>query len=221
MQLPFKLWAFTTGEFCLYERGHRVVEKDYCFAKRVYLYNKDKMSYQTEFVFQKPLLDLVEFVGRRVLGACATALSFLIFYPIGLTAKLLHVTACSIYADPACQAIYQKAEHIWKDSHLAGHTLTSAPDKWRQFACAPLSWHLRADGTDRRSMIITFDSNGIGVKQKSECDLFPFELFECIYRRVLGGAVWLGAAALSPIGFAAKCVHYAAQAALQNENACR
>jgi hypothetical protein len=46
---------------------------------------------KTEVILQKPLLDSIEFVVRRVLGSCATAASCLTALPIGFAVKILHV----------------------------------------------------------------------------------------------------------------------------------
>lgn len=92
---PDKIWAFSKNEFCLADRpdpGTLVVDKDYLIAKAVHYQKGDAYIYRTVFIYERPLFDSIEFIGRRVLGLLATLFSYLVLAPTGFTVKLLHLS---------------------------------------------------------------------------------------------------------------------------------
>jgi hypothetical protein len=161
---------------------------------------------------EKRLVDLIEFVARRGLGPCATALSFLTLTPLGFSAKVLHLGARRCMNYIASTTFGKKVSQIWNNADLFGHALTSAPSKLYQFTTTPLSWHLHADGSDRRHIIYKSTPDGY-VSHDAEYVLVPFELFEFTYRRILGGMLTGLSALASPLGLVAKSVHLATQSA--------
>ena len=213
LNLPQKIWAFSRNEFCLHERpdpGTLIVDRNYLIAKDIHYRRGNTYTYRTEFILEKPLFDLIEFVGRRILGSCITAISFLTLPPIGFVAKLLHFSIRQVSTCITSTALAEKIRRIWNNADLFGHSLTTAPFNFYQFTTAPLSWHLRADGTDRRAYIATYGPTG-NIVRESEYELVPFELFEFIYRRVIGGALTLTTGIISPIGLVAKSLHLLSQ----------
>ena len=218
VSLTHKIWSFSKGEFCLYDcpdPGTLVVDKDYIVV-RVIHYSKDKgraYTSRTEIFLEKPLYNLIEFVGRRILGSCATITSFLTLSSIGFIAKIIHFSTRQVTIYITSTSLGQKIYRVWDNASLFGHALTSAPSKYYQFTTEPLGWHLRADGTDRRSYIGSRGPEGNWTVQESEYDFVPFEIFEFIYRRVIGGAITLVAGVVSPIGLVAKGVHLVSQSA--------
>jgi len=214
LDLSQKIWSFSQGEFCLYERpdpGTLVVDRDYFVAKAVHYRKGNTHTFRMKFIFEKPLLDLIEFIGRRVLGSCVAAVSFLTLSPLGFVAKLLNLSFRPISTCITSSPLAERIDQIWNNADLFGNSLTTAPSNFYQFSTAPLSWHLRADGTDRRSYIATYGSTGNTVHE-AEYQLVPFELFEFIYRRALGGALIITTGIISPIGFVAKSLHLLSQA---------
>jgi hypothetical protein len=213
-----KIWELSKYDLCFYDRpdpGTRVVDADYLIAQKVHynIRNGRGWIFRTEFFFEKPLFDLIESVVRRVLAPCAAAASLFLLAPLGFTAKLVHVCIRQIAVTLQNSPVAEKTQQIWGDSTLFGHALTSAPAKLAQLTMAPLHWHLRANGTDRRSHIVTYIP-GPTVIQQSEYELVPFELFEVAYRGLTGTAT-LVAGMLSPLGFAAKAIHLASQNVLR------
>lgn len=212
--LPEKIWSFSQGEFCLYERpdpGTLVVDRNYFIAKSVRYQKGNTFNFRTEFIFEKQLFDLIEFAGRRVLGSCITAVSFLTLSPLGFAAKLLNLSFRQIGTCITSSSLAEKVYQIWNNADLFGNSLTTAPSNFYQFSTAPLSWHLRADGTDRRAYIASYGPAGNAVHE-AEYQLVPFELFEFIYRRALGGALTITTGILSPVGFVAKSLHLLSKA---------
>lgn len=215
LNLPSKICAFSQDEFCLYDRpdpGTLVVYRDYLIAKVVQYRHGNTYTHKTEFIFEKPLLDSIEFIGRRILGSCVAAVSFLIFPLIGFTVKLLDFGLRQVSGCIAATTLAEKINQIWNNADLFGQCLTAAPANCYEFATAPLSWHLRADGTDRRSYIYVPARN---IEQEAEWELVPFEFFEGLYRRVFGGALTLAAGIVSPLGLVAKSVHLLGQSIFQ------
>ena len=222
--LPHKVWGFTKNDFCLYDRpdpGTLVIDRNYVIAKKIHYQKGNSTVYRTEFIFEKSVCDLIEFIGRRILGPCMTATSFSILSPIGFTAKLLHfyTRKISIYINSSL--IAEKIRRVWNNADLFGHALTSTPINCYQFSTASLGWHLRADGTDRRTYTATYGRINSSLyellkEQQMEYVLVPFELFEFIYRRIIGGALTLATGIVSPIGLIAKSVHLASQSASLN-----
>ena len=212
--LPHALWSFNKGEFCLYDRpdpGTLVVENDYVIARSVHYRKGQTFTCRTEILGEKLLCDFIECVARRIFGPCVTAASFLTLTPIGIGVKIVHFSLLQVSAYIASTALAQKIAHVWNDASLFGDALTSAPSQWYQFTTAPLEWHLRADGTDRRTYIATYGAAGDSVRE-AEYPLVPFELFECMYRRVLGSAITLIASIASPLGLVIKGVHLVSRA---------
>lgn len=200
--LPERIWEFSSGDFSFYEQpGERIVDKDYIFAQKVHYRSGNSYLFRTEICTEKLTINLIEFIARRILGSLAALASLLVAVPIGFTAKVLHAGFRQISQFPFSQKIRQ----IWNDESLYGHTLTSAPGKLFQITTAPLHWHLTSNGTDRRKYIAIYGPNET-FRQEAEYQLFPFELFEIMYRG-LSGAAALTASALSPLGLAAKAVH--------------
>ncbi|MFI5344703.1 MAG: hypothetical protein ACHQUC_10860, partial [Chlamydiales bacterium] len=189
------------------------VQRDWIIAQDIWYESADHsyMVGKTEFIFQKLLLNSIEFVGRRILGSCAAALSYMTV-PIGFTAKVIHLGVRQISNLVASTALAQQISQVWNNADLYGHAITSAPSQFYAFASSPLGWHLREDGTDRRAYIMHSGPNGRTVHQ-SEYDLFPFEVFEFTYKRIIGGTLTVGASVISPLGLVAKGVHLAARSA--------
>lgn len=206
--LPQQLWEFSQGELCYYggPKGARVVEADYFLFQRVHYRTEKSWTFRTEMCIEKPLFDLIEWIVRRVLGSCAATFSLLLV-PIGFTAKLLHAGFRKITQSSVAKDIDRKLDQIWNDATLCGHALTSAPENLVKWAKAPLHWHLRPDGTDRRAYIVTYGPDAHVIHQP-EYQFVPFEVFEVAYRS-LGAAALLIAGPLSAIGLAVKTVHFA------------
>lgn len=216
-RLPQKLWHFTKGEFSLYENpdpGTLVIEQDYVIIRNVSFRKGNRYIYKTETLFDRPILNSIEFIGRRILGSCATVASLLILAPIGFSAKVLHFGLRQVSAFVTSTALAKKISEIWNNADLYGHFFTSAPLKCYEYATSPLGWHLRPDGTDRRNYIYTFYTIG-GVPthttREAEYSLVPFELFEFSYKRVVVGSLTLTAAMISPIGLVTKSLHLASR----------
>jgi hypothetical protein len=215
--LPNKIWAFSQGKFSLYRHsvppGNLIIEPDWTVFRRVNYTSNTHCYIGLEFVFEEPFLNLIEFIGRRILGPCAAVLSYLTLLPIGFTAKIIHLAARQISNCVASTTFVQQIRQIWNNADLFGHALTSAPSQFYAFAISPLIWHLREDGTDRRSYIGTFGPDGHTIHQ-SEYALFPFELFEFIYKRAIGGTLMVASSMISPIGLIAKGIHQLARSVL-------
>lgn len=220
--LPDKLWAFSTGEFCLYEHPNPAtlnVKWDYGIARAIRYHQMEPdvltITERIEFCIERPLCDTVEFIGRRVFGLFAAAVSIVSAYPIGFVTKVLHFHAREMSNYVASSTLGQKIGQIWDDECLFGHVLTSAPLACYTFATTPLEWHLRPDGSDRRNFRAII-SSGTVTQFESEYELVPFELFETIWRRVFGGALTLAAGIISPIGLVAKVIDLATRPVIFN-----
>jgi hypothetical protein len=191
MQMPDKIWNFSQGQLSLFPvPGKKTVLKNYMIAKRVSYSiqtpDTQKTLIRTELFTDRYLCNGVEYIGRRLFGTCAAAISFATLIPIGFSAKCIHWNVRSVKIYLLSTAQVKKVCKIWTDHTLFGHALTSAPAKCYHFATAPLKWHLRSDGTDRRAYIMRGGLEGY-VIQQSEYEFFPFELFEFPYRRIMGG----------------------------------
>jgi len=117
ISLPHQILDFAKADFTLYlkpDPDTYFVEKDYLLVKKVHFRRGNTLYFQTESIFYKHILNLIEFVVRRVLGSIAAALSFASFTPVGLVTKLTHFSMISAKIDP-----------IRKDANLSGHALTS------------------------------------------------------------------------------------------------
>ncbi len=215
--MPEEIWAFSQGDFSFYDRpdpGTRVVIADHLIAQKIHYRKGDRWIFKTEVCIEKPLLDLIEFVARRILAPCQAAASLFLLAPLGLIAKLVHVCLRQVTASLQNPPFGEKIQRIWGDSTLFGHALTSAPAKLGRLTTAPFHWHLRPDGTDRRIYIATFGRDPDVIRQ-SEYEFVPFELFEGVYRGFTGAATFV-AGALSPLGLAAKAAHLAARSLKTN-----
>jgi hypothetical protein len=212
--LPHELWAFTTSEFNFYEQpdpGTLQVKRNLYILRDISYSKGNKLICRTEFFFEKAVLNTIEFIYRQILGPIATTASSVFLFPIGFTAKLIHATiryVCSFAPTSTSDKVIQ----VWSNPDLYGHILTSAPAHCYEFTSANLNWHLRPDGSDRRTFILTAFADGRpSLQLESEYELVPFELFEFTVRRIVGGTLTLTAALISPVGLAAKGVHIASQ----------
>ncbi|PCI94475.1 hypothetical protein COB11_03825 [Candidatus Aerophobetes bacterium] len=233
--LPHKIWDFSKSELSLIDRpvpGTYVVDHD-VFIGQLFIgqrvhYNigPTTVIYRTVFFTEElllqPLVNTIEFIGRRILGSCATAISFLVLTPVGFTTKLLHLGARQVSTYVTSSSLGVKIKQVWQNANLFGHLLTSAPSKCYQFATAPLNWHLRPDGTDRRFYIYAYESNNGESEQQVSSNRplslsgttllhdreysYSFEV-ELICRRIFGGLLTVTAAVVSPIGLASKSIH--------------
>lgn len=207
---PQKIWKFAKAD-CWCVPDNYVILHDYIIAKRVRYRTGRTWRYCTEFVGQQLIENSSEWLCRRMLGTLATGIASVTLLPLGFAAKCLHLGARHVSTWLASTNVAQ----VWNNTELVGHLLTSAPRKCYDFAAAPLVWHLREDGTDRRAYIYQANvKTGYYVEHQSEYPLVPLELFEFPYRRMLGGALTLTSALLSPLGLAAKEIHLASRSAL-------
>ena len=211
--LPHTIWSLSKGDFRLYDHpdsGTFVVDQDYGIIRAVHYRSGESIIYKTELLGEKLVCDFIEHIVRGILSSCV-ATSFLIFTPIGMSVKIVHFSLLQVSTYIVSTALGQKIAQVWNDTSLFGDMLTSAPSHWYQYTTAPLAWHLRADGTDRRTYIALYSATGTHV-QEAEYEFVPFELFEYACRRVMGSAVTLVAGMVSPLGLVMKGAHLASRA---------
>lgn len=210
-----QIWDFSCGNPTAFYSGstpERIeITNDYFVARSVIYYHNGGQSrvYSTEIIGMALIINTTELLVRRLL----TPWFVLPFAAIGFSAKLLHFGLRSLRAEWISNPLTDKVYEIWQNQELYGNLLTSAPSKCYRFTSTPLSWHLRPDGTDRRAYIATFGPDGRTLlEHQAEYQLVPFELFEFTTRRLIGGAVTLTAAVISPIGLIIKTTHLAYRA---------
>lgn len=209
--LPNRLMSFSNGEFSLYDNpdpGTFVVDRNYFIARGVHYRVGNRYTFRTQFVGEKTLCDLVEFIGRRILGKLSAVLTLLVFVPLGFSAKIIHYKIRQIKVYICSTKEFKKVNMVWGNPDLFGHFLTSAPSTCYRYAVTPLNWHLREDGTDRRSYIATYTYSGEEANiREAEYSIVPFEIFEFIFKRVIVGTATIFAGAISPFGLMAKVIH--------------
>ena len=188
--LPEKIWKFRSEASYYWSEPKSVGEANFLGRRVTRKRGEDCYTSSFEFFFEKPIFGSIEQVVRKVLGPLAAGVCCLTAVPIGFVAKMLHLAA---------RHVVLLSQSVWDDATLYGHALTSLADRISRLASLPLGWHLRSNGTDRRERIISFEQpKGPSRKgdldgrvcwtQEEEYDLVPFELFETLYRRVLGGS---------------------------------
>lgn len=206
------LWDFSKGEFSLFvpaQPGSLTILEDHLLYREVCLEYRNTKIYRTETLGEETICNAVEFLARRVFGSLAAFFSYLILTPMGFSAKFMHLGYRKI--EPILNAFpcVQKMQRIWKDRTLIGEMLTSLPSRCASFTTAPLQWHLRADGSDRRWTIFQMKEGNVVDRSEGQYSLVPFEAIEFISRRVLGSLATLGASLISPLGLLSKSIHWA------------